>query len=258
MKPLKIKAASGYLPEKKSINLATVDEKTVSISGSVVGIILVVLLAIAFSKFFVIDRLMEMQKKENEATALEAEVQKGYARLEELIGVEDDYAHYTLDNMTKEELARCNRVDVIQMMQDKVLSKFSAISWSVSENILTIKLTGDSLQQINALSQDIEKAPIVSFCTVLSAEKKTQTVKSKSDGTESKKEVVTATINAYLQNAPEEDDSTAEASSKTGDSSKSGSSDAAASSKTGNSNTKTSSESGSSKTGAAAQSGSSK
>lgn len=203
----KKRKATAHLPVKKSINLAVIDEQKLSIPGAIIGIILVLVLAGTFSKIFVIDRLVEMQRKEKQAEQLERQVQECYDRLEELVEVKDNYAHYTLDNMTSEELNRCDRVSIVRLIQEKILGQYSGISWTVAGNTLTLSLTGESLQQINTLCKQIEESPIVSFCTVASAEKKVSTSTDKTTNTQSTTEVVKATINAYLQIAANDEDS---------------------------------------------------
>ncbi len=201
MKLTKIKMAQGRLPEKRSINLATVDEQKISIPASFGGIALIILVAILFSKFLVFDRLTELSRYQNEVANLQTQVEQCYARLEELVGVENEYAHYTLEAMTDEELTRCDRVAIVEMMQEKVLGNYGAIGWSVSGNRLTVEISGQSLQDINLISQEIEKSPIVDFCTVSWAKKGADNKSIGSDGsiTYAEEASVTANINVYLQ-----------------------------------------------------------
>ncbi len=201
MKLTKIKAVQGRLPAKKSINLATVDEKKLNIPASFGGIVLVILAAILFSKVLVIDRLAELSRYQGEAATLQTQVDQCYARLEELVGVENEYAHYTLEAMTEEELTRCDRVAIVKMMREIVFDNYGYIGWSVSGNTLTMQLTGDSLQSINEISKEIEKSPIVNFCTVSRAQKGTNTRTVNTDGTISYVEdtSVVGIINVFLQ-----------------------------------------------------------
>ncbi len=207
MKLTKIKAVPGRLPAKRSINLATVGEQKLNIPASLGGIALVIIVAVLFSKIFVYDRLIELSRYEGEAIELQSQVDLRYARLEELVGVENEYAHYTLEAMTEEELTRCDRVAVLEMMKDKLLGKFSTVSWNVSRNTLTVQITGETLQDINLMSQEIATSPIVDFCTVSRAQKSDDggsvSVTIGADGSLSDNstasKIVTANINVFLK-----------------------------------------------------------
>ena len=210
------KKAGGRLPVKKSINLAQVNVQRMNIPAALLGSVLIIIAAIIFSKFGVIDRLNAMSQAQGQAAALRAEISLKNARLNELSGVAEDYAHYTVSGMTPEELSRCDRVKVVDLMEDVVIpgNSASAIDWTVSGNQLTVKVAGDTLQDINLLAQEMEKSDIVNFCTVSTATKSINSsggiVVNLVDGTfseieEEEEEVVTATVVAYLQNYSEVD-----------------------------------------------------
>ena len=199
------KTKSAALPSKRSINLAQVDVKRVSIPGAVIGIVLILIAAGLFSKFLVADRLADMARAEGRAAALRHELQSNYDRLNELSGIEDDYAHYTVADMTQEELETCDRSEVVELIESTVLSGNMAQSWRVTGNQLTLQVKGGTLQEINLLARRLEQSPIVSFCTVNKAVKTTDTVvvTTGDAGETITEEYVTADIVAYLLN-PEE------------------------------------------------------
>lgn len=47
----------------------------------------------------------------------------------------------------------------------------SATAWSVSENVLTVEVTGATLERMNQLARQIEAFPIVDSCTISTADK---------------------------------------------------------------------------------------
>ena len=213
-KPVLGKKTGGRIPVKKTINLAQVDVKRMNIPAAMIGTILIIIAAMLFSKFGVIDRLSAMGAAQSQAAALRSEAMAKYARLDELSGVEENYAHYTISGMTAEELSRCDRVEVVQLMEDVVLpgSNTETVDWSISGNQLTVKVTGDTLQDINLLAREMEKSDIVSFCSVSTATKSVETsggitfnlfqgIVSETEVVE--EEIVTATVIAYLQNHTE-------------------------------------------------------
>ena len=43
--------------------------------------------------------------------------------------------------------------------------------WTVTENLLTVEMTGESLESMNELAQEVEQDPIVDSCTIITANK---------------------------------------------------------------------------------------
>lgn len=104
------------MPTKRSINLVLGDETKVSIPKLILGILFIIVAAVLFSKFLVIDRLNAM----NEANSRVDMIQKDVERTEELLSqfgdVEETYAHYTYAGMTKQEQNLVDRVKVLELV----------------------------------------------------------------------------------------------------------------------------------------------
>ena len=162
------KGFRGRLPSKKSINLMVVDEKKISIPKAILGVLVIAALAVAFAKFLVIDRLEAVDKAEAKANQLRETLKSTYAALENYEGVEDEFAHYTYKGMTAEELGLVDRTLILDLVR-RMLPPGRARNWTVSGNILTIEVTGSSLEQLNRLGQRIEKSSIVDNCTISTA-----------------------------------------------------------------------------------------
>lgn len=196
----------GRMPTKRSINLARIDENKKSVGIALPAIILIVVLAAIFSKFFVYDRLQEMAAAEAEVMRLRSQVDEMNDALEQYADVEDIYAHYTKSAMTADELARVDRRLAIELMNEVMPEGKGARSWSVSENILTIELAESTLGAQNELAKKIEESPIVDSCTIKRADK---------DNTKDLNEKVRATFTVYLKQPEEEEEEETSDSSKT-------------------------------------------
>ena len=157
------------LPVKRSINLAAVGEKPIQMKLAIPAIVLIVVGAVLLSKFFVVDRLLDMSRAQGEVNAVQSQLDQGYARLAESGDLADEFAHYTYSAMTDEELGRTDRVDVLNLIQRVVLPRAAVSTWTVHENVLTLGLSQSSLQQINLLAQQLREDPLVDFCTVTTA-----------------------------------------------------------------------------------------
>ena len=210
------------IPDKKTINLATVGVTKINPLHALPGVLIVIVLAAVFSKYAVVDRLTVMYAAEAGATQAEQQLKAAQKKLESFGELESEYAHYTYTGMTDEELSLANRADVISLVERVVLPSDLTISWSLSGNKLSLTVTAETLQDINLLVQEIENDPLVSYCTVVSAkhdeEKETNTATvltmSETEDEASVAEsdtVVTSTfvkgsITVYLHSVPEEEE----------------------------------------------------
>ncbi len=157
------------MPTKRSINLAVLSEKKTHFGLLIPGILLILVVAAAFSKFLVIDRLAEVDAARAEVVRLQTKIDQGYEELAGFDDLADLYAHYTYSGFTQEELNRSDRVEVLRLIRSVVLPRTEVSSWTLSGNTLTINLNGETLQDINLLVQQLEAEDIVDFCTVNTA-----------------------------------------------------------------------------------------
>ncbi len=160
------------MPTKRSINLAVLSEKKTHFGLLIPGILLILVVAAAFSKFLVIDRLAEVDAARAEVNRLQMKIDQGYEELAGFDDLADLYAHYTYSGFTQEELNRSDRVEVLRLIRSVVLPRAEVSSWTLSGNTLTINLNGETLQDINLLVQQLEAEDIVDFCTVNTANTK--------------------------------------------------------------------------------------
>ena len=198
----------GKLPEKRTINLATVNETHINWLLAIPLILLIFVAAGAFSKFFVIDRMAEANRVQSEVLSLRDQLGAVDRQLAEYDGVKDAYAHYTTSGMTKEELERVNRVDVMDMMERVAFPVLTVSSWSVSGNELTMAVKGEALETINMLVQAFLTEPLVDYCTVTDVVSEIREMPDAGEGTEEENEklpeLVDGNIVAVLRIPPKE------------------------------------------------------
>ncbi|MBR4702604.1 MAG: hypothetical protein IKO91_02060 [Oscillospiraceae bacterium] len=165
----KKKASRGKLPVKRSINLIGVGEKRIQMGVAVPAIILILLAAAALSKFGVVDRLIAVSDAEREVSLLRAELNDAYRTLEGYGELAEEYAHYTVSGMSREELSRVDRGKVVELIQRVILPTTTSGTWSLTGNQLSLSITGQTLQEINLLVQALNEEELVDFCTVRTA-----------------------------------------------------------------------------------------
>lgn len=199
-KPAGARRYRGALPVKRTINLAALENRALDLRIAIPAILLVLAAAFLFGKFAVADRLIAVSRAEGEVAAARSRLDAAYRRLDSFGELTDVYAHYTFSGMTDEEIHRADRADVLNLLRDVVLPSVTVDSWNLKENVLTINMTGETLQVINRTVQSIEAEDTVSFCTVNNAKTNeiTRTVQ-RGDAEETVTESsVTAQVLVYL------------------------------------------------------------
>lgn len=197
--PARGKRRRGRMPTKTEINLAVVGEKHINGLIALPAILLIVVAAALFSKFLVIDRMLEVQAAQREVARLQAQLDAGYEELSDYGELADLYAHYTFSGMTKEEQERIDRVELLSLMDRVVLPRVGVDSLTVSGNEMTLSITGSTLQEINLLVQSLEEDPLVDYCTVTTADRKDYDRYYQVD----ENSTVTARVIVYLKQASE-------------------------------------------------------
>ena len=196
------------MPSKRTINLAPIGVKKIDLRLAAGGILLILLLASAFGKFLVADRLNAVIRAEGEVTALQSDLQGIYRRVASYGDLETEYAHYTYSGMTKEELAMADRAEVVRIVQKETGEAARLISWNLSGNLLTLSVAASDLQDINRMVKNLGEFEIVDLCSVTTAVKEDLQVPGAYAGVPEElagaDHIVRANILVYLKSAGEE------------------------------------------------------
>ena len=184
----------GRLPTKRYINLATINEKKFNFKAAIPAVILVIAASVLLAKVAVLDRLSEVYAEEAKVTALQRQVDAAYDRIDSFGELTEQYAHYTYSGMTSEELNRADRILTMDLIDRVLRPRAKKLdSWQITGNMLSLNITGNTLQEINLLAQQLREEPMVEFVNVTTAH---------SEGVEDE-EIVTARMVIYLTNPPE-------------------------------------------------------
>ena len=160
---------TGRVPTKQTINFAQVGIKRTNwkITGPI--LLVVALLAGAFVKFMVYDRLAAIARLEAEATATQLALTACNERIEQYGELNQIYAHYTYSGMTEEELALVDRIQVMDLIAEVVLPRAKLNEWSLNGNLLSLSVESTTLQGINETAQALLGHPMVGYYEVNTA-----------------------------------------------------------------------------------------
>ena len=164
-----VELPSGRLPKKSTINFAQVGVKRFRWGVALPSLALVLVVAVLFGKFMVFDRLAAVTAAENEAAAVQAQIDASEANIEKYGKLNDVYAHYTYSGMTEEELNRVDRMQVLDLLERVVFPRTPAEQWQLNGNRLTLTIEGLTLQEINLTAQALLEDDLVSYCEVNTA-----------------------------------------------------------------------------------------
>ena len=165
----------GKLPVKRVIDLAEVGQKKFDTGKAVIGIAIIIAVAAVFSIFGVAGRYAKLFAAQAAAADTERRLNAAYDTLAGYEVTKEEYAHYTFENMTEEELDQVERADVLKLLDEKVLGKCQMEYWSVSGNVLKVKIVGSTLSEVNDILRGLNESELVSYSTVSTASKEEKT-----------------------------------------------------------------------------------
>ena len=135
------KGIGGKLPTKRSINLMLIDENKINPFTAALGIVLIAVLAVVFSKFLVYDRLVEMNQANARVNELQKTLDETRASIQDIGDVEERYAHYNIDGMTDAEMSLIARREVVELISDIIRDQ---------DNLFDMKVYDASLNSLVA------------------------------------------------------------------------------------------------------------
>lgn len=154
---------------KTGINFIGVEEDKSAVSTILPIVITLVVAAILFSKFAVIDRYHRLWEKEAENRALAAELEKDNAALNKAKSLTERFYHFTWTQMDDEEVGRMSRVRVADLVTYITSQMAGVRSYTVSGDVLNVQVMADSLQSISRVAGELGKRKIVEGVTVQTA-----------------------------------------------------------------------------------------
>lgn len=165
------KASRGKMPTKTSINLVPKKESFLStrkgITTAAVGAVIVLLLAF----LLIIRPLMGLMSANAKVNDLTAQLDEVNSTIVANADKEEEYAHYTYEGLTSEEMSSVDRVQIMKLVQDALINGGVARAWTLSGNVMYFEVSGASLAELNQIAATLEKQPIVERCVINTANK---------------------------------------------------------------------------------------
>ena len=165
-KPFEKKMA---IPTKTQINFAFVGLVPMKLSVLIPGVVLIIIGAALLSKFFVVDRILEVSRLQSELSTLQGQIEAEQAAIDEMGDIATQYAHYTWSGMTPEEIALTERMQAVALIKKYILSEAKVGSYTISGNEISLPITGADFKKIGRIVSKLEDDPLVDHCEVIAA-----------------------------------------------------------------------------------------
>ena len=166
------KIKKGKIPTKNYINVLVKKKQPFSIQKNLPLIIVLVILFLVLFKFAMFDRLATIIIDTNKVSTMQEEIADINSKINAMKGVEDQYAHYTTSGMTEEELGRVDRVKAMKLINKQFMRANVCRSWNLTGNVMTLKVNGPSLRELNQTAAELEENDIVERCVISTADKR--------------------------------------------------------------------------------------
>lgn len=177
LKKLKGSKGSQY-PSKTSINLAMADDSTQFTPRTAVMLVLVLLFAVVFCKFAVIDVMGAASQAESRVSAAQAQLSALQAANADYNEVQAAYDKIGVSGLSADERALADRGDVIELIEKTASQLGSLQAVRVSGNTMELQFSDRSLHDVSHLMQVLESKDIVAGVSVsmAKADEKTDVV----------------------------------------------------------------------------------
>ena len=165
LKKLKGSKGSQY-PSKTSINLVVTDDSTQFTPRTAVMLVLVLLFAVVFCKFAVIDVMGAASQAESRVSAAQAQLSALQAANADYNEVQAAYDKIGVSGLSEDERALADRGDVIELIENTAAQLGSLQAVRVSGNTMELQFSDRSLHDVSRLMQVLESKDIVAGVSV--------------------------------------------------------------------------------------------
>ena len=154
------------------MNLAMKEKSQFAPAKLIPLLLLLIVLSAVFGKFAVADRLVKVERAQSELAALQqrkANLTVSTAWYEEL---SEKYARYSTGWMTEDEQAAVTRMEMLSMVESELMPGSRVLCESASGNVLSVELSGVTLEDTSRFVQNLYQRPDVTNVAVYTASTK--------------------------------------------------------------------------------------
>lgn len=155
-------------PSKKVLNLYYKEDKTTRPSTIALYVLFIAVVFLAAAKILVFDLAVELADIREEVNSKQTYLDEQMDKLKEYRDISSQYSRYSFSYLHEDEIL-CDRMEVLAMLENTVYEKSQVQSVSITEDIVSVNLTGPNLEETAALVKLIESYEIVESVEVSTA-----------------------------------------------------------------------------------------
>ena len=164
----------GRYPKKTSLNLCKVESHLKQNIISIIVFALFMVLVLAFVKHFVIAKYAEVDRMEQVYDADEQALEALKEKNSEYSEVRAQYSHYGNGYLNDEEAAEQDRISILNVVEQKLLSAGALENISITGNTATLTVNNRKLGNVSDIAAALEENDIVEYVTVTNSATKDQ------------------------------------------------------------------------------------
>ena len=157
------------LPSKQTMNFV---HHQSSVNPVRLGIVILIILVAAacFTKFGILDQEQKKLQAYNELSDRQTQLAAINAKLSGYDELAAQYGRYSYGWMDEKETSLVGRMDVIQLLEQKVMPSAAVQNFSLNDNVLTMNISGVTLERASLIVKQLESSEIVESAAVYSAD----------------------------------------------------------------------------------------
>ena len=155
-------------PSKKVLNLYYKEDKTTRPSTIALYVLFFAVVLLAVAKILVFDLAMQLADIRKEVDTKQAYYDEQMIKLKEYREISSQYSRYSFSYLHEDEIL-CDRMEVLAMLENTVYKMSDVQSISITEDVVSVNLTGPNLEETAILVQWIETYEIVESVEVSTA-----------------------------------------------------------------------------------------
>lgn len=157
-------------PDKTTVNLVVRERTPRQISRAVCLFAILGILVALFCKFAVIDRLAAAARAEAAAVRAEETLARVQAANVDFDQVQMEYQRYFSKELSAEQAAAADCMDVLGLVEGKLMTSARVVSASFAGNMLSVQLSGVDLSRVSVILADLSMSPLVDGVEIYTAD----------------------------------------------------------------------------------------
>lgn len=155
-------------PTKKTMNFVH-HKSSFNPKKVIPAVIIVLILGALFAKFGILDQLDKKTAAYNELGMKQDQLNAVNTKLAGYEELEKQYGRYSYGWMNDTEVNLVSRMDVLELVEEKIAPAAVIENMAVNNNVLTMNIHGITLEQASAMVKSLEQSDLVVSATVYNA-----------------------------------------------------------------------------------------